>query len=660
MNSEIDGFFSCLAGFMLITAIIAAFVFGMMLIIPVGIATVVGIVLYSRYSPNSKQNLKQSEVRETKQLYNQAKALAPLTEDEFGKFIAARFDDHQIQDVAMTLYHMEGYTSPSPPPPIVTGIEGGRYRDELRRYINIAHDAGDAERFKEEVVDALRPFDTSLSEYGFFNARRSLSNNEIDELVHSFFDSNHHFQKLQKILDRNFNEQRAILPRDYRGDNCPWDYLKDTPLLELEYKQVDVEWENRASHTLILAGSGAGKTTLFKHMIAKLLEEDCCVVVMDSQTQLIEELAHLQLFEHEMTWISPEHQLALNPFDCDPDDLQDEAIINNKVSMMKFVIEHLIEAEMTSKQDTLFHHCCHLMFAIPNANVETFKDVLRDPFQYADVIETLDETSRKFFSNEFNREASGRKRGIYDSTKEELSYRLDGLTRQATFRRIFNATENTFDFYTEMLERKLILLDTNQGLLSDNSPTFGRFFVAQALQACFQRLRNKQTDKPVYFFIDEAHEIFDEKLESMLLQARKANVGMVLATQDFTRANKAGISDTLIGNTSTKVISKVGSPDAKRLAPRMQCDADYLTSLPSYVFAFSSGDMNAVSIHASADPLNDFDKRDDLDTLKQHMEFHYGPSQVEPEETPEDEEISPDQDTMHQNEDQDIRPSDTL
>ncbi|MDJ0613248.1 MAG: type IV secretion system DNA-binding domain-containing protein [Rhizobiaceae bacterium] len=659
MSNEIDGFLSFVAGFMLLAALIAAFVFGLILIIPLGIAVSVGMVIYSHYSPNSKRNVEQAEIAETHQLYDQAKQISPITEDEFADFVEANFDDPQLRETAMILFRMEGYQAPSPPPPIVTGIEGGRYRDELKRFINIAHDRGDVESFKRELVDALKPFDATPSENGFFSARRYLNNDEIDDLARAFFGDHHHFKHLRTILDRNFNEQHCVLPSDYRGDNCPWDYLKDTPLLDLEFKHVEVEWENRAAHTLILAGSGAGKTTLFKHMIAKLLEEDCCVVVMDSQTQLIEELAHLELKEEDVTWISPEHQLALNPFDCDPADLKDEAIINNKVSLMKFVVEHLIEAEMTSKQDTLFHHCCHLVFAIPNANVQTFKDVLRDPFNYADVIDTLDETSQKFFNNELNRETGSKKRGIYDSTREELAYRLDGLTRQATFRRIFGTEENTFDFYEEVLERKLILLHTNRGLLSDDSRTFGRFFVAQALQACFQRLRTKKLDKPVYFFIDEAHELFDDKLEAMLLQARKAKVGMVLATQDLSRANKAGISDTLIGNTSTKIVSKVGMGDAKRVAPRMQCRADFLTSLPGYTFAFSSGDMDAVSIRADADPLSHLEKRTNLRALRKDMEYHYGP-EFEDEEKPDQEQKSDPEETMSQNEDHDIEPSDTL
>lgn len=622
---ELSDFFGFVGAFALLSLLIVVFVFGIVFIIPAGTALAIGMVIYSHYSPNSQRNKDQALIAETHQLYKQAEALSPIDEQEFKRFAAEQFESEQLFNVAVQLFEMEGYATPPAPPPIVTGIEGGRYRDELKRYINVAHDQAGVESFKRELVEALAPFDRVTFTTGFFTARRYLTNDEIDGLAHSFFGEHQHFKELRAILDRNFNEQNAVLPRDYKGDNCLWDYLKDTPLLEMEYQPVEVQWFNRASHTLILAGSGAGKTTLFKHMIARLLQENCCVVVMDSQTQLIEELAHIKLDDEEVTWISPEHRLALNPFDVDEDDLKDEAVINNKISLLEFVVEHLIKAEMTPRQKNLFYHCCQLVFTIPDANVETFKEVLADPYEFAEYIDELDATSRKFFNTELIRETGLRKKGSYDSTREELSYRLDGLIKQTTFRRIFQTAENTFDFYTEVQDRKLILIDTNVGLLADDSPTFGRLFVAQSLQACFERVRNKETSKPVYFFVDEAHEIFDEKMERMLLQARKANVGMVLATQDFSRASKSGITDTLIGSTATKIISQVGLGDAKRLAARMKCSPDFLTSLPQYSFAFASGDQDTVSIRADGNPLSDLEMHDDLKALRKEMEYHYGP-----------------------------------
>ena len=625
--NEFNDFFSFIVAFAFLALLLLVFTVGIFLVVPLGIAIAVGLILYAYLSPNSPRNRAKAEVAEIHALYASAKDMAAPERWQFEEFLDEVFSSEQIKSVALQLFDLEGYQRPGPPPPVLTGIEGGRYRDELQQFLNRSHHWQNFENFMVELHAVLSPFDDAATAANFFQASKLLSPEEVDQLAQSFFADHQHFKYVQDTLEQNLQEQNMVFPPDYKGDNCTFDYLKNTPLLELEYKAIPAEWKNRASHTLILAGSGAGKTTLFKHMIAKLLEEDCCVIVMDSQTQLIEELAGIDVDLDDITWVSPEHKLALNPLKADPAELEDEAAINNRVSLLKFVVEHLIKAEMTSKQDTLFHHCCQLVFSIPNANVETFQDILRQPGDFTEYIDKLEPNSKKFFTSELHRTTSGKKRGVYDSTREELSYRLDGLTRQFTFRRIFGAIDNNFNLYDEMLNKQLVLIDTNQGLLSDDSPTFGRYFVAQALQACFKRVRNKKIKRPVYFFIDEAHEVFDEKLERMLLQARKANVGLILATQDFARASKAGITDTLIGSTATKIVSQVGSGDAKQLAPRMQCEAQYMTSLPEHVFAFSSGSQPVVSIRAAANPLGNKMEGNDLQVLKNKMEELYGPAE---------------------------------
>ncbi len=636
--------------FVLLALLIAAFTTGIIFLIPAAVVAVVCVLIYSHVSPNSKRNMEQAVIAETHDLYQQAKSLTPISEADFDAFALETFESLQAYNTALKLFELEGFSTPTKPPPIVTGIEGGRYRDELRRYINVAHDSQSVESFKRELVGALKPFDHPENDTGIFSARRYLTKDEIDDLARAFFGEHNHFQTLRNRLDQNFNEQKDVLPRDYRGDNCPWDYLKDTPLMELEYRNITVDWVNRDEHTLILAGSGAGKTTLYKHLIAKLLEEDCCIIVMDSQSQLIEQLAHIELGEDDVTWIAPEHKLALNPFDADPDEIKDEAVLNNAISQLEFVIDYLAEAPMTPRQKTLFYYCSQLVLSIPGANIDTFMEVLDDPFDFAGDIDGLDKTAQKFFFTEL-RKTDGKKHNAFDSTRTELGYRLQAVLKNPTFRRIYNTEENTFDFYSEMLERRLILLDTSHAHLAQDSPTFGRFLIAQALQACYQRVKKKTNIRRAYFFIDEAHEYFDVRLDTMFKQARKANVCMIIATQNFSKARDAGIADTLLDSTSTQIASKLTPNDARKLAPIMKSDADFLLNLPEHVFGYSSGYTGTVTILADQDPLSHLDMRDNLNQLKKDMEFHYGPEKEEELE----EEVA-----MSQNEDHDIEPGDTL
>ena len=162
---------------------------------------------------------------------------------------------------------------------------------------------------------------------------------------------------------------------------------------------------------------------------------------------------------------------------------------------------------------------------------------------------------------------------------------------------------------------------------------------------------------------------------------------LVLATQDFSKASKAGIADTLIGSTSTKIVSKVIGSDAKRLTPSMRTSTDFLTGLSDHSFGFFSGEEPAI-IRTEADPLFRFDKHSSLSLVRQAMEYHYGPAPEEDEEPTTKSKTAPDthsgepeaeetetaeplaeeakaktpkqKPSMSKNEDQDIEPSDQL
>ena len=618
----------------LISLLIVALVAGIFFAIPAAIAAAILYGVYQHY--HGPAALEAQAQAETRALYNKALAVTPYGYRDFEDLLDAAVIDERLREIGRTLFENEGMMPPFSPPPNANSIEGGRYRDEVNAYIAANYDKERNERFVETLIEILETLDQQ-PEGGLFRATRQRSPDEIEALIILFFVEYDFFRKLRSALDKNLNKQNGIYPTEYTGSNCAWDYLKDTPLLALETVVTQADWHNPENHTLVLAGSGAGKTTLFKQLIAHLLADDVCVIVMDSQSQVIEELAAIDLPPYDVAWITPDHPLALNPFFATPEDVADDTFINNAVSDLEFVIDKLIDAPMTPRQRTLFFHATNLVLTMPEGTIQTMMDVLKNPLDFEEQINAMDETTQRFFFEEMKGE--GKKPSPYESTKTELRYRLDALLRNPTLRRALSATENTFDVAREMDDRKLILIDTSIARLADQSATFGRFMIAQTLKACYQRVKSRNTDRPVVFFIDEAHEYFDDKLETMLLQARKANVGLVVATQDMARASRAGIADTLTGSTTTKIVSRIVTGDARRLAPAMKTSHQELLDLPEHTFAFSSGGEPAVSISANPRALDDYDAREGLNALRDLMIKRYGPAKPEPDDEDPDEQM---------------------
>ncbi|WP_417320790.1 hypothetical protein [Erythrobacter aureus] len=111
--------------------------------------------------------------------------------------------------------------------------------------------------------------------------------------------------------------------------------------------------------------------------------------------------------------------------------------------------------------------------------------------------------------------------------------RLWGILENQTFERMFSHPRSRLDLFKEMNAGKVILINTAKDLLKEQgTEIFGRFFIAMIAQAAQERAtlpEHKRT--PTIVYVDEAQDYFDRNIGLILAQARKYNVGIVLAHQ---------------------------------------------------------------------------------------------------------------------------------
>ncbi len=178
----------------------------------------------------------------------------------------------------------------------------------------------------------------------------------------------------------------------------------------------------RFEHHHIVAGSGHGKTQTLQHLILHDLdavaEGKASIVVIDSQSDLINNIAGLDLFAPDgpladrLVLIDPtdvEWPVALNLFDVGMDRINEysqldrERLINGILELYDFVLGSLLEAGMTQKQNIIFRYLTRLLLHIPNATIHTLRELLEDGgyAKYKHHIDKLSGSARAFFENEF-------------------------------------------------------------------------------------------------------------------------------------------------------------------------------------------------------------------------------------------------------------------
>jgi len=630
LNSDIEDFVGILGSFALLGLLIFAIVSAAMLLVP---AVVVGggILYYWRnvYAPRAKEAELQTR---TQRLYADAKRQNPPKQVIIDRLHDAGVEDDALWELASELYSMEGLSEPDAPPSVADSIAAARYRDYLQKFTENAR-PGHAKKFTDLLVSNLSYMQGDRDDDALFQSRRPRTPLEIEHLTMAFVQNDDDlFKELNKQLEENWIEEKHVYPRDCKHDDYAWRYLKHTPLLPFDHIEQSVSLEDRMRHTYMLGSSGSGKTNLIENIIAHDLENDpdCCVVVVDSQTQLTNKLAQLDI--PRTTYITPEWSLALNLFDVGYEEMkaegvEGETLINKTVGLISFAMEGMMGSEFTNPQKTIFQYAIQLVISIPGGNIFTFMEILSADghLAYAEQIARFDANTQRFFEQDFGSDE-------YKRSREAIRRRLDSLLLNPTFRRLFSATENKFDMFEELRDQRLILIDTNKPLLDNAASSFfGRLFIAMIVRASHMRFKHGQNFKKVYLVVDEAHEYFDSSISDMLEQARKANIGLIVAHQSLSQAKGDGnrnIADPLMVNTATKIIWTSFRDDAAKFAGNMQISADDILSLPQYTFGLYSRKQGFTQIRGKANAFSGFETRRDPTELQREMEARYGPSET--------------------------------
>ncbi|WLB18904.1 ATP-binding protein [Bradyrhizobium japonicum] len=402
-------------------------------------------------------------------------------------------------------------------------------------------------------------------------------------------------------------------------------YLRETPFLELFLCPVPfrIPAKTRFEHQWIVAPPGAGKSTLLQYLILRDLElvaaDQTSIVVMESNRDLIKAIEGLKVFgpgeclDGKLVVIDAEDvewPVALNLFDVGIGEThsyspaEHEGFRNAVLALYDYIFSALLSAEMTSRQNTLFHFTIELLLTIPSATLDTLIDLMQPGglAKFKEHLTKLDPDARRFFELKFNSKE-------FDRTKEQVIDRLFAVKRIRTLARMFSAPRSKFDFFTEMSAGKVILINVPQSLLQeDGVEIVGRFFISMILLAAHKRqLLPKGQRLPCFVYIDECQDFIkrDPKIPVILDQARKLNVGLVLAHQRLQQM-QPHVLDALYGATAIKFASKVSDAAAHALARDMRTTPDFILNQPQYHFAaYVRGVTNAaLSVGIPATDLN--------------------------------------------------------
>ncbi|MGH7960406.1 MAG: type IV secretory system conjugative DNA transfer family protein, partial [Candidatus Binatia bacterium] len=340
---------------------------------------------------------------------------------------------------------------------------------------------------------------------------------------------------------------------------------------------VRIGRDDRRRHVYLMGQTGTGKTTLLQTMILDDMRAGAGLCVIDPHGDLFRELLGQVPAERieDVVILDPtdiEHPVGLNMLEYNTE-AQRHFLIQELVGIIfRLMQDEYGEQAATMTGPIFFQHMrMNLLLAMSNpANPGTLlefytiyqeKDYWRRwlPLKTADPL--LERWVKESLpSLDYTKPASeGTSMGGYIGSK------FEGFVFDPMLRNIFGQKRSTLNLREIMDTGKVLLVNLAKGELTEtNSRFLGMMLLAKLQAAAMGRVklpRHERRDFSLY--VDEFQSLATQHFVTLLSEARKFGLNLVLANQFVSQIKDPRIVQALFGNVGTLIAFRLGQMDAE-------------------------------------------------------------------------------------------------
>jgi hypothetical protein len=335
---------------------------------------------------------------------------------------------------------------------------------------------------------------------------------------------------------------------------------------------------DRLRHTYILGRTGGGKSWLIANMAIQDVKNGEGLCVIDPHGDLIQDILErvpkeraedVILFEpHDM-----DRPMGLNMLEIDSEEQKDFAVQEMISIFYKLVTDPAMLGPM-------FEHNMRNAMLTLMADEEhpgTITDIPRiftdTDFQKYKIAKVKDPVVRLFWEKEMAKTSDFHK-------SEMLGYLISKVGRfveNAMMRNIVGQPKSAFNFRKVMDEGKILLVNLSKGRTGEiNAKLLGLILVSKIQMAAMSRADVPESERrDFYLYVDEFQNFITDAFASILSEARKYHLGLVIAHQYLAQlqsqagaqgAGSSDLKDAVFGNAGTFITFRTGAEDAEILA----------------------------------------------------------------------------------------------
>lgn len=358
-------------------------------------------------------------------------------------------------------------------------------------------------------------------------------------------------------------------------------------------------------HAYVLGKSGTGKSTLLQLLIGELVRSGKGLAIIDPHGPLAEWMLHAVPQDRlddvvYLDFSDPEFAPSLNLVsDCVPPEARPRL-----AAALVSAFRHLWAESWGPRLEHILYHSLRVLIDAQNASLIALPRLLTDDAYRAWAVrQCRDPFIRAFWSQEFD-EWDRRFRA------EAIAPVLNKLGQLVAFppvRQSLGQVRMKVDVREILEQRKILVVNLAKGRLGeDASRLLGALLTALLSATAMERGDLPRNAPPFTLVLDEAHSFLSDAMETILSEARKFGLRLVMAHQ-FLDQLSPRMRAAVLGNAGSVFAFRLSAEDARIIAENFGATfaAPQFVELPPYSAIFKGSHESGEAVRLSLASVSD-------------------------------------------------------
>lgn len=353
-------------------------------------------------------------------------------------------------------------------------------------------------------------------------------------------------------------------------------------------KPIYLQEKDRRRHMYVIGQTGMGKSVFLENLAFQDMCDGRGFAFIDPHGDAVEALLKRVPEERidDVIYFDPadiEHPVGMNMFEFTSED-QKDFIVQEGISMLQSLFDPQNQGFFGPRGQHMFRNAALLLMSDPAG--ATFIDIpqcFTDPeFVKSKLKYVTDKAVYDYWTKEF---PASQKSNDAGEVITWFSSKWGPFLANTIMRNTLGQIKSGFNIREIMDNRKIFLVNLSKGRLGDiNANLLGMIFVMKFQQAAMSRQDIPEDQRQDFcLYVDEFQNFATDSFESILSEARKYRLNLIVANQFMTQLTEK-IREALLGNVGTIICGRIGITDAELMVKAFTptFTAEDLTKTPNF------------------------------------------------------------------------------